>query len=161
MIKNKRRKKQCVLVSLGTFLTQNKIRDAFLHSKRISLLFQMKFEYGKWNETWRKIRSYDILRFKNKSKNSHFQLCKWPNLFDEAHWPIRHIHNNTSLWKYCNSTCQGNRLPLMLYCVWIWYSYILSIPVSLQWDIMEELLRGTQLQHIFLKYVRENPKAGY
>lgn len=27
-----------------------------------------------------KIRSYDSLRFKNKCKNAHFQLCKWPNL---------------------------------------------------------------------------------
>lgn len=47
---NKRMKRQCVLASLGIFLTQNKMRDAFLDTMEISLLFQLRFEYGKGNE---------------------------------------------------------------------------------------------------------------
>lgn len=38
------------LVSLATFLTRNKMRGSFLHTKGICLLFQLRFQYGKGNE---------------------------------------------------------------------------------------------------------------
>lgn len=40
-----------MLVSLKTFFAKNKMRDAFLYSKGISSIFQLKFEYGKAKET--------------------------------------------------------------------------------------------------------------
>ena len=45
------RERQCVLASLGISLTQSNVKDAFLDSQGISLLFQLRFEYGKGNET--------------------------------------------------------------------------------------------------------------
>lgn len=40
-----------MLVSPKTFLAKNKMRDAFLPSKGISFIFQLKFEYAKAKET--------------------------------------------------------------------------------------------------------------